>query len=283
MTKPEFYDKNEYFSYYLAKSVPNKAKLALCFDPEGFLDGEKIFIDKNKRSFRILTYSENDLIFRLQFKKMQKKNWDSDNPILLKITLPDFCANDHIINIISINDILQQVEGKAIDLRTDAVLTHLTEPVDWPEFSIDDLNYINEHLKPVVKAYWNIRGKIGKNRPLAKFHISAVLLLSKYPEIDYNELELRDAYPEDILFQYLNIAFKFKIEENDKGLLQKILIESSNLEKKNLGRISGWFDFSFNELAIIFTLSNYFDKFNTSISLFTLSGSKAFKDAPEMS
>ncbi len=280
MARRNFSNKHEYLTYYLAQYIPNGAKLALCFDPEGMLDGEENVSDDNSRIFRILTYREDDLLFRVRFAKMQKDRWDADNPILLRITMPELCPKGHVINVTTIQDVLARVEGKSIDLRTDSVLSHLTEPVEWPEFTEMQLQRISDNLDSVVNAYWKLREKIGRKRPLAKYHISAVFLLSKYPKIEYSEIELKDAYPETVIQRYLKIAYKNKIAEEDQVLLKDVLLESSGLDNGSIMGITPWFEYSLNELALLIVLSKYLEITETPNPLVMLSGLGLLSEDP---
>jgi len=75
-------DKREYLSVRLAQDVPHGATLALCFDPEGDLDGVETVADTLGRVFRVLTYRENDLAFRLRLRKLEETGRSARAPLL---------------------------------------------------------------------------------------------------------------------------------------------------------------------------------------------------------
>src|SRR5215510_10900581 len=55
-------DKQAHLAHRLHEAVPQGAKLALCFDPEGDLDGCETIVDTAGRAWRMLTYQEDDPI-----------------------------------------------------------------------------------------------------------------------------------------------------------------------------------------------------------------------------
>ena len=81
-------DKREYLSVRLAQDVPNGATLALCFDPEGDLDRVETIGDSLGRLFRIVTYREDDLAFRMRLRKLEKTGRSAREPLLIRATMP---------------------------------------------------------------------------------------------------------------------------------------------------------------------------------------------------
>src|SRR5437867_43099 len=126
-------DKQAHLAHRLHEVVPQGAKLALCFDPEGDLDGCETIVDTAGRAWRMLTYQEDDLALRLAIRELEAAGWHADTPVLLRVAMPAFVPLTHRIELSFLGDVFQRVEGEPIDLRTDAVVTCHTEPIVWPE------------------------------------------------------------------------------------------------------------------------------------------------------
>ncbi len=125
-------NKVQHLRQRLAEELPAGARLAMCLDPENHLDGNNIVVDAKGRRFKLITYCENDLAFRLQFREAFNQA-SSEDPLLIRVTLPLFAPLSHEISLSYIADIVSLLECGPIDLRTDAVVAHYTEPVVWPE------------------------------------------------------------------------------------------------------------------------------------------------------
>jgi hypothetical protein len=144
----------------LHEAVPPGAKLALCFDPEGDLDGLDSIADNAGRFWRIFTYQEDDLAFRLALRALEAQGWTAEMPVLLRITMPPFVPLTHRIELSFLGDLLQRVEGEPIDLRTDAVVTFHTEPVVWPDNLQAHAARISHDLQGFVAGYWRMRAAL---------------------------------------------------------------------------------------------------------------------------
>src|SRR5581483_5282201 len=83
-------DKRTHLAHRLHEAVPSGAKLALCFDPEGDLDGLESIADNAARVWRIVTYQEDDLTFRLTLSDLEQQEWNADAPILVRVATPEF-------------------------------------------------------------------------------------------------------------------------------------------------------------------------------------------------
>jgi hypothetical protein len=70
-------DKQAHLAHRLDEAVPHGAKLALCFDPEGDLSGLDHLIDGAGRLWRIVTYQEDDVAFRLAIRALEAEGWTS--------------------------------------------------------------------------------------------------------------------------------------------------------------------------------------------------------------
>src|SRR5262245_31097763 len=116
----------------LAAELPAGARLARYLAPEYVLEENHLVGDDKGRRFKLVTYSENDLAFRLQFREAFRQA-SSEDPLLIRVTLPLFAPLSREINLSYIADIVSLPECGPIDLRTDAVVAHYTEPVVWPE------------------------------------------------------------------------------------------------------------------------------------------------------
>jgi hypothetical protein len=175
-------DKQAHLAHRLHEAVPHGAKLALCFDPEGDLSGLDDIIDAVGRTWRIVTYQEDDLAFRLAMRMLEAEGWIADSPVLLRVAMPDLVPLMQRINLSFLGVILQRVEGEPIDLRTDAVVTFHTEPVVWPEHLQAHATRISRDLKGFIDGYWWMRKTLGPDRPLGRHHIEVALLLARYQE-----------------------------------------------------------------------------------------------------
>jgi hypothetical protein len=195
-------DKQAHLAHRLHEAVPRGAKLALCFDPEGDLDGLESILDDTGRLWRIVTYQEDDLAFRLTLRELEASEWTADTPVLLRVAMPEFVPLDHCVELSFIGDVLSRVEGQPIDLRTDAVISFHTEPVTWPENLQEHASRISRDLKGFVDGYWRLRAVIGRDRPLGRHHIPAVLLLAKSRDLDYRDLEVSQAYTAEVVARF---------------------------------------------------------------------------------
>jgi hypothetical protein len=129
---------------------------------------------------------------------------------------------------------LQRVEGEPIDLRTDAVVTFHTEPVVWPEHLQAHADRISRDLKGFIDGYWRMRKAIGPDRPLSRHHIEIALLLAKYQELDYCDLELPQALPAEIVARFLSLVAEHDFDPKDGHLLWEVLTGSGHLSQKQL-------------------------------------------------
>ncbi|MBI3302760.1 MAG: hypothetical protein HYZ72_11900 [Deltaproteobacteria bacterium] len=73
-------DKRAHLAHRLHEAVPSGAKLALCFDPESDLDGLESILDDGGRLWRIVTYQEDDLAFRLILRELEALEWSAALP-----------------------------------------------------------------------------------------------------------------------------------------------------------------------------------------------------------
>jgi hypothetical protein len=76
-------DKRAHLAHRLKEALPLGARLALCFDPEGDLDGYDSIGADASRLWQILTYREDDLSFRLAVHELEAKGWNAGSPVLL--------------------------------------------------------------------------------------------------------------------------------------------------------------------------------------------------------
>jgi hypothetical protein len=211
-TSPVCSDKQAHLAHRLHEAVPQGAKLALCFDPEGDLNGLDSIVDAAGRLWRIVTDQEDDLAFRLAIRGLEAEGWTADSPVLLRVAMPDLVSLTHRIDLPFLGDILQRVEGEPIDLRTDAVVTFHTEPVVWPEHLQVHADRISRDLKGFIDGYWLMRKAIGPVHPLGLHHIEVALLLAKYQELDYPDLELPQAYPAEIVARFLSLVAEHEFD-----------------------------------------------------------------------
>jgi hypothetical protein len=212
-------DKQAHLAHRLHEAVPQGAKLALCFDPEGDLDGCETILDTTGRAWRMLTYQEDDLAFRLAIRELEVAGWNADAPVVLRVAMPAFVPLTHRIELSFLGDVLQRVEGEPIDLRTDAVVTCYTEPVVWPESLQTYAARISRDLPSFVDGYWRLRRAIGRDRPLGRHHVAAVLLLAQSRELEYRNLELSHAYPAELIARFLTLAATHRLDTEDERLL----------------------------------------------------------------
>lgn len=247
-------NKVQYLKQRLAGDLPAGAKLAMCLDPENHLDGNDLVIDERGRGFRILPYRENDLVFRLQFRESFNLA-SSDAPLLIRVTLPLFAPLSHQINLSSIADIVSQIECAPIDLRTDAVVAHFTEPVVWPEKLQAHAYRIGQNLPEFVRGYWRMREAIGARQTLAAYHISAALLLGSHPSLRFDEMELAAAYPSEIIARAIGLASRYKMNEEDRQLLTEVLLGTSRLGAESL--TGTWLEMPLPEAATLVATTDF--------------------------
>ena len=219
-------DKREHLSLLLSQELPKGARLAICLDPEESLADMAEIADRSDRLFSITTYREDDLAFRLEFNRLYKRS-SAEEPMLVRVALPEFSPLDHKINLSFIADIIGQAECHPIDLRTDAVVTHYTEPVVWPAKLQQQAERISGDLPTFVEGYRRMRKEIGKNHPLAEYHISAALLMGKYKSLDFRDIDLYDAYPSRVVARAIASAARLQMPEEDRILLRDVLLTTS--------------------------------------------------------
>jgi hypothetical protein len=270
-------DKQTHLAHRLHEAVPQGAKLALCFDPEGDLSGLDDIIDAVGRTWRIVTYQEDDLAFRLAIRAVEAEGWTADSPVLLRVAMPDLMPLTHRIDLSFLGDILPRVEGEPIDLRTDAVVTFHTEPVVWPEFLQAHADQISRDLKGFIDGYWRMRKAIGPDRPLGRHHIEVALLLARYQELDYRDLELPQAYPAEIVVRFLSIVAEHEIDSEDGHLLWEVLMGSGHLSQKHL--VSPWMEFPMGESLLLLTLTDFLEGHGVQNVALSLSGLGLFSQS----
>jgi len=227
-------NKREHLAACLGQCVPKGAKVALCVDPEGDLDGEGTIADPSGRAFRVVTYREDDLAFRLRLRELEGGGVSASFPVLVRIARPELVDPDHRIDVSPILDVLARVEGTPIDLRTDAVVTHHTEPVVWPAELQLNAHRISADLRSFVGGYHRLRSAIGKGRPLARYHIAAAIVLGAHSGIEYSELDLPTAYPEAAVARALALTARHQVAAGDRDLLWEAIAGTSHHEAEPL-------------------------------------------------
>jgi hypothetical protein len=262
-------DKQAHLAHRLHEAVPQGAKMALCFDPEGDLDNLEHVVDGAGRLWRILTYREDDLAFRLIIRELEAQGWNADSPVLIRVTMPEFVPLTHQMNLSYLSDVLMRVEGEPIDLRTDAVINFHTEPAVWPENLQDHAVRISRDLVGFLDGYRRMRRTIG-NRPLGRHHVAAVLLLAKYRELNYQDLELPHAYPAEMIARFLTLAAEHQLDADDERLLWDVLTVTSHLS--DLDHVKPWMAFPTGESLTLLALTDLLDSCGVQNAALSLSG-----------
>ena len=270
-------DKQAHLAHRLHEAVPHGAKLALCFDPEGDLTGLNDINDAAGRTWRIVTYQEDDLAFRLAMRALEAEGWSADSPVLMRVAMPDLVPLTHRIDLSFLGDILQRVEGEPIDLRTDAVVTFHTEPVVWPEHLQTHAARISRDLKGFIDGYWRMRKAIGPDRPLGRHHIEVALLLARYQELDYRDLELPQAYPAEIVARFLSLVAEHEFDPEDGQLFWDVLTGSGYLSQRHL--FSPWMEFPMGESLLLLTFTDFFEGQGVQNVALSLSGLGLFSQS----
>lgn len=262
--------KQAHLAHRLKEAVPQGAKLALCFDPEGDLTGVDSIVDDAGREWRILTYREDDLPFRLAVRELEAQAWSADSPVLLRVAMPDLVPLTHRIDLSFLGHLLRRIEGEPIDLRTDAVVTFHTEPVVWPQDLQEHAAHISHDLKGFVEGYWRMRRAIGRDRPLGRHHIAAALLLGRHPDLSYQDLEVRHAYPAEVVSQFLALVAEHQFDNADECLLWEILTGIGYLLDSDLVR--PWMEFPIGESLLLLVLTDFLESHGVQNVALSLSG-----------
>jgi hypothetical protein len=263
-------DKQAHLAHRLHEAVPQGAKLALCFDPEGALDGCETIVDTAGRAWRMLTYQEDDLAFRLAIRELEAAGWNADAPILLRVAMPAFVPLTYLIELSFLDDVLQRVEGEPIDLRTDAVVTCHTEPVVWPESLQTHAARISRDLAGFVEGYWRLRRAIGRDRPLGRHHVAAVLLLAKSRDLQYRDLELPHAYPAELIARFLTLAATHRLDTEDERLLWDVLTATGHV--LDYEPVRPWMGFPIGESLVLVALTEFLERHGVQNAALALSG-----------
>jgi len=262
-------NKVQHLQRRLAEELSAGARVAMCLDPENHLDGNSIVIDAKGRSFRLITYCENDLAFRLQFREAFGRA-SSEDPLLIRVTLPLFAPLSHQIGLSSIADIVSLLECEPIDLRTDAVVAHYTEPVVWPDKLQEHAFRIGQQLPDFVRGYWKMREAIGKKQTLAAYHISAALLLGSHAALRFDEMDLTAAYPPEIIARGISLAARFNLNDEDRRLLAEVLLGASRLSAES--NIQTWLAMPMAEVACLAVATDFLAEHQIPNAIMLLSG-----------
>lgn len=263
-------DKRTHLAHRLHEAVPPGAKLALCFDPEGDLDGLESIADNAARVWRLVTYQENDLAFRITLHDLEQHEWTADTPILVRVATPEFVPVNHRVDLSFLGDLLSRVEGQPIDLRTDAVVAFHTEAAIWPENLQDHASRISGNLKGFVDGYKRLRAAIGRERPLGRHHIPAVLLLAKARELDYRDLELPHAYPAEVVARFLSVSTVHEFDAEDERLLWEVLLATGHVAQED--QLRPWREFPPHECIMLLVLSDFLEAHGVQNVTLSLSG-----------
>ncbi len=262
-------NKVQHLRQRLAEELPAGARLAMCLDPENHLDGNNIVVDAKGRRFKLITYCENDLAFRLQFREAFNQA-SSEDPLLIRVTLPLFAPLSHEISLSYIADIVSLLECGPIDLRTDAVVAHYTEPVVWPEKLQEYAFRIGQHLPDFVRGYWRMREAIGRRQTLAAYHISAALLLGSHPALRFDEMDLTAAYPPEIIARGISLAARFDMSDEDRRLLAEVLLGASRQSADSV--IQSWLAMPTSEAACLAVATDFLTEHGIPNAIMLLSG-----------
>jgi hypothetical protein len=168
---------------------------------------------------------------------LEAEGWSADSPVLLRVACPT-CALTHRVDLSFLGDILQRVEGEPIDLRTDAVVTFHTEPVVWPS--------ICRHTPPDQPGSpglhrWLLADAEGYRTgpPLGRHHIEVALLLARYQELDYRDMELPQAYPAEIVARFLSLVAEHEFDPEDGQLFWDVLRAVGIVTKASVQPVDG--------------------------------------------
>jgi hypothetical protein len=261
-------DKAEHLALVLSKELPVGGKLAVCLDPEDNLRDLTEVADGKGRVFKILTYSENDLTFRLEYRKAAKQA-SSRQPLLVRVTYPELSPVDHKLNISHLADVIEQAECRPVDLRTDAVISHYTEAVRWPEKLQQYAGLIAREISAFVDGYQRMRREGGRNQPLANYHISMALLLGEYAAMHYQDLDVYSAYPPEVAARAISISALHNIGQDQKQLLTEVLVSTSRLEGAR--ELDAWFALPLDEVAKLLVLTDFLIRNNVPNTVLLLS------------
>lgn len=262
-------NKVRYLAQRLARDLPAGARLALCLDPENHLAEEQWVADTTRRNFRVLIYCEDDLPFRLHFRRCWAQA-SAQEPLLIRATLPLFASYDHQLDLSPIADLVWQLEGPPIDLRTDAVVAYFTEPVVWPEKLQAYAFRIGQQLPAFVQGHRRMREAIGKHQPLAAYHIAAALLLSTYPTLQYEDMDLASAYTADVIARGVALAARYEMPAEDRELLTEVLLGTARQEADEA--IRKWWALPLTELACLAVGVDFLERHEIPNALMLLSG-----------
>lgn len=266
-------NKVQYLQQRLAEELTAGARLAMCLDPENHLDGNNIVVDAKGRRFKLITYCEDDLAFRLQFRGAIDQASPED-PLLIRVTLPLFAPLSHQISLSYIADIVSQLECEPVDLRTDAVVAHYTEPVVWPEKLQEHAFRIGQNLPDFVRGYWKMREAIGKKQTLAAYHISAALLLGSHPALRFEEMDVTAAYPSEIIARGISLAARFNMNDEDRRLLAEALLGASRQSAES--NIQTWLTMPLAEVACLLVATDFLTEYQIPNAIMVLSGMGLF-------
>ena len=86
-----------------------------------------------------------------------------------------------------------------------------------------------ETCQGFVDGYWRLRRAIGRDRPLGRHHVAAVLLLAKSRDLEYRDLELPHAYPAELIARFLTLAATHRLDTEDERLLWDVLTATGHL------------------------------------------------------
>ncbi|MBI4331094.1 MAG: hypothetical protein HY673_07435 [Chloroflexi bacterium] len=263
-------DKRAHLAHRLREAIPPGAKLALCFDPEGDLEGLEGIPDDAGRLWQVLTYREDDLAFRLAVRELEARGWSADSPVLLRVAMPELVPWEHRVELSFLGDLLGRVEGEPIDLRTDAVVAFHTEPAVWPEGLQEHAARIGRDLQGFVEGYWRMRAAIGRERPLGRHHIAAALLLAKSRELDYRDLELSHAYPAEAIARFLALAAGHPFDAEDEQMLWEVLTATGHLLEED--PVRPWREFPTGEGLVLLVLTDFLEGHGAQNVALSLSG-----------
>jgi|GEM_PF-1200912 len=232
----------EHFESHISK-LPESANIILLLDPQKILTLDKNYISPDGKSWTVLNYCENDLVFRKEYASIQL-------PLIVWVIPKD---DEKKIDITFIPDIIIRADS-IVNMSLFALLESYTHSESWPNMIIEYSNTICKNFDMFLNKYKELRKEINKSVPLTKDHILALIISCQNPDISISDLVLWDKDMESVILRYLKLVWSHNMM--DKKILNEIVRGYAPQD------IERWIEKDPKTLAIYFYLEDIFKRYS---------------------
>ncbi len=214
-------------------SRPADARVAVAVDVDRLLAdagilGKATLVDKTGRSWRLVVFRGDDLMFRLAYRQAR-----DDEHVL--VVLARSTSVDSRIDVSYVTDILAANEGgPPLDLSIPAVFRRLCPKINFPVAELRRFaDALLERIERVPKAAAKIVERWGRPDDWGRGQVAALVLLCRHPDWVLADLWPDETEPATAVAHGLQVLFSTSADSGDLPIIRQMLQEALRPQAKD--------------------------------------------------